>query len=69
MPSAYSRTATQALTNVTHPYVERLADFGAIEACRNDPALASGLSCHRGELMSQIVAEAHGLPFTPFQSD
>jgi alanine dehydrogenase len=69
MPSAYSRTATQALTNVTHPYVERLADFGAIEACRKDAALASGLSCHRGELTSQIVAEAHGLPFTPFQPD
>jgi len=66
MPGAYARTATQALTNVTHPYVERLADLGALEACRKDPALACGLSCHGGELNAQTVADAHGLPFTPF---
>jgi alanine dehydrogenase len=66
MPGAYARTATQALVNVTHSYVEKLAASGTIEACRKDPALASGLSCHRGELKSQIVAEAHDLPFTPF---
>jgi alanine dehydrogenase len=69
MPGAYSRTATQALTNVTHSYVERLADLGTIEACRKDPALASGLSCHEGKLLSRTVAEAHGLPFTPYESD
>lgn len=67
MPGAYARTATQALTNVTHPYVERLADLGAVEACRKDPPLASGLSCHRGKLTCQTVADAHGLPFTAFE--
>ena len=38
MPGAYSRTATQALTNVTHRYVELLADHGVAEACRLQPA-------------------------------
>jgi alanine dehydrogenase len=66
MPGAYARTATQALTNVTFPYVERLADLGAVEACRKDPGLASGVSCHDGALTSPTVAEAHGLPLTPF---
>ena len=28
MPAAYSRTTTQALTNVTHRYVEMLANHG-----------------------------------------
>lgn len=69
MPGAYARTATQALTNVTHPYVERLANLGAVEACRKDPSLAHGLSCYGGALTSQTVAEAHGLPYTPFQAE
>ena len=33
MPAAYSRTATQALTNVTHRYVEMLANHGLAGAC------------------------------------
>ena len=33
MPAAYARTATQALTNVTYPYVQLLADFGLEKAC------------------------------------
>ena len=33
MPAAYSRTVTQALTNVTHRYVEMLANHGLAGAC------------------------------------
>ena len=69
MPGADSRTATQALTNVTHPYVEKLADLGVIGACRMDSGLASGLSCHDGALISQTVAEAHGMPYTAFETN
>src|SRR3954447_14309313 len=39
MPGAYARTATQALTNVTHRYVELLADLGLADACNKQPAL------------------------------
>src|SRR5207344_2841248 len=37
MPAAYARTATQALTNVTYPYVEALADHPLPEALRRFP--------------------------------
>ena len=40
MPGAYARTATQALVNVTYPYIEALADFGLAEATRRQPGLA-----------------------------
>lgn len=65
MPAAYARTATQALTNVTYPYVELLADHGLAEACRRLPALAGGVNVHDGKLTCPAVAEAHQLPCTP----
>lgn len=64
MPGAYARTATQALTNVTFPYVEALADHGLKEACRRHPALVSGVNVQAGKLTCKAVAEAHGIPFT-----
>jgi len=50
MPGAYARTATQALTNVTHRYVEMLADHGVAEACRLQPALAGGINIQNGRI-------------------
>ena len=44
MPGAYARTATQALTNVTHRYVELLADLGLADACQKQPALIGGIN-------------------------
>lgn len=64
MPGAYARTATQALTNVTYPYLENLADHGLAEACRRQPALLSGINVQNGKLTCRAVAEAHGLPYT-----
>lgn len=63
MPGAYPRTATQALVNVTHVFVEQLADLGLAEACRRQPALRGGVNVHAGRLTNRAVAEAHGLPF------
>jgi len=62
MPAAYARTATQALTNVTFPYIETLADHGLAEACRREPALVSGINLMDGRLTCEAVAGAHGLP-------
>ena len=64
MPGAYARTATQALTNVTFPYVEALADHGLKEACRRHPSLVSGINVQGGKLTCRAVAEAHSMPFT-----
>ncbi len=63
MPGAYSRTSTQALSNVTERYLLTLADLGVTEALRKDRNLAKGLNVHQGQLTSAPVAGAHGLPF------
>lgn len=63
MPGAYARTATQALTNVTFPYVQWLADGGLAEACARHPELVGGINIRHGRLTNKAVAEAHGLPW------
>lgn len=68
MPGAYSRTATQALTNVTHRFVEFLADHGLAEACQRQPALRGGINVHDGQITYRAVADAHGLPFSELKS-
>ena len=65
MPAAYARTATQALTNVTYPYVELLADLGLESACEKQPALLGGINTRDGRLTCKAVAEAHGLKREP----
>jgi alanine dehydrogenase len=67
MPGAYARTATQALTNVTYPYLEALAEHGLTDACRKFDGLIGGVNVIDGHLAIQAVAEAHGLPFEPFK--
>lgn len=62
MPGAVPHTSTQALTNATLPYVQRLADLGWRRAMAADPTLAAGLSVHAGTLTSREVAAALGLP-------
>ena len=61
MPAAYSRTATQALTNVTYPYIELLADLGLAEACQRNPALVSGINVMNHKVTNPAVAHAHGM--------
>jgi alanine dehydrogenase len=64
MPAAYARTATQALTNVTFPYIENLADRPLAEALVRQPQLVAGVNVHAGQLTHPTVAQAHGLTFT-----
>jgi alanine dehydrogenase len=65
MPAAYSRTATQALTNVTYRYVQLLADLGLEGACKKQPTLIGGINTRDGRLTCRAVAEAHGLKWEP----
>jgi len=65
MPGAYARTATQALVNVTHRYIELLADHGLAEACLKQPALVGGINVMEGKLTCRAVAEAHGMLHSP----
>ena len=64
MPGAYARTATQALTNVTHRYVELLADLGLADACQKQPALIGGINVMNGQVTHKAVADAHGMKFS-----
>ena len=61
MPGAVARTATQALNNVTLPYVLRLADAGWYAALKADPGFAKGLNVSGGQIKHPAVAEALGL--------
>ena len=59
MPAAYARTATQALTNVTYPYIELLAEHGLEAACQRMPGLRSGINIMDGQILQPAVAAAH----------
>jgi len=64
IPGAVARTSTLALTSATLPYLVRVAEHGVTGAAAADPALRHGLSTLGGKLVTEPVAEAHGLPFT-----
>jgi len=66
MPGAYARTATQALTNVTYPYIEGLADNDLGDACQRHPGLAQGINILDGKVTYKAVADAHGLDYDPY---
>jgi len=68
MPGAYSRTATQALNNVTHPWTMLIADKGLAGACQTRKELLGGINVIAGQLSCQPVAEAHGIPFSPHEA-
>jgi alanine dehydrogenase len=68
MPGAYARTATQALINVTHPYIELLASHGLTEACRLRPSLHGAVNVIDGKVACPAVAGAHALPHHPWQA-
>jgi alanine dehydrogenase len=65
MPGAVPVTSTFALTNVTLPYVEAIAEHGVREAIARDPALARGVNVLDGKLTYEAVADAHGLDYSP----
>ena len=65
MPGAVPVTSTKALTNVTLPYVEAIADKGIAGAIADDPALAKGVNVVGGKITYEAVAQAHDLPYTP----
>lgn len=64
MPGAYSRTATQALNNVTHSWTLLMADRGLAGACQVRPELIGGIQTIAGKLTCKPVAEAHALDYT-----
>ena len=62
MPGAVARTSTFALTNVTLPYLESLADDGLAGFLGHGEHVAQGLNVHQGRIYHAGVASAFGLP-------
>ncbi len=58
MPGAVPYTSTVALTNVTLPYVLKLANLGWEEACRQDFSLQKGLNIVEGKVIYKEIMEA-----------
>lgn len=65
MPGAYARTATQALANVTFPFIQSIAAHGLEGAVRAQPGLLPGINIMGGVTRCKAVAEAHGLEYQP----
>jgi alanine dehydrogenase len=57
MPGAYARTSTFALNNATIQFGIELANKGAEQACKDDPALKRGLNIYKGILTCEPVAD------------
>jgi alanine dehydrogenase len=67
VPGAVPHTSTHALTNVTVPYVEAIANAGLVEALRAYPPLARGVNVFAGRVTNAGVAAAHRVPQAPLQ--
>jgi alanine dehydrogenase len=63
MPGAVPITSTKALTNVTLPYVLKLANEGVRDALLDDVVLGRGANVVAGQVTNLEVAEAVGVPF------
>ncbi len=61
MPGAVPYTSTMALTNVTLPYVLKLANNGWQSACRMDKSLEKGLNIVEGEVVYKEIVESFAL--------
>ncbi|MDO6519760.1 alanine dehydrogenase [Zobellia uliginosa] len=58
MPGAVPHTSTMALTNVTLPYVIKLANLGWQKATEEDACLQKGLNIIEGEIVYDEIKEA-----------
>ena len=68
MPGAVPRTSTFALHNATLGHAIALAEKGWERACADDPLLTKGLNVCHGKITYEAVAEAHGLPYSPWSA-
>lgn len=64
IPGAVARTSTLALTNVTLPYIEALADKSFEQAIADDLGLQQGVTTYKGYLTSRPVAEGLNRDYT-----
>ena len=63
MPGAVPRTSTLALTNVTFPYIKRIADLGYMNYLKNSKEFLGGLNIFKGKVTYKGVSEAFNIPY------
>jgi alanine dehydrogenase len=68
IPGAVPRTATLGLTNVTLPYVLKIANKGFIKAIQEDEALLKGVNTMNGHVTYKAVADAHNIEYKDIHS-
>jgi alanine dehydrogenase len=60
MPGVFSKTSTIALTNLTLPYIKKIAK-SSIKVFKEDPEIKTGLNLFKGRISYKKVAEDHNL--------
>lgn len=66
MPGAVPRTSTFALTNVTLPFAQTIADKGIHQAAAENPALRQGINVINGKLTNSEVAASQGRAYEKY---
>ncbi|MAT14367.1 MAG: alanine dehydrogenase [Planctomyces sp.] len=66
MPGAVGRTSTYALSNVTFPYIFRIANLGLEQAAATVPGIVSAINVFNGKITNEAVARTFGLDYEPF---
>ncbi len=64
IPGAVPRTSTLALTNVTLPYILKIANQGLIPAVNGDYALAKGMNTYAGKIVHDVVSKSLKMEYT-----
>ena len=67
MPGAMPVTSTVALTNVTLPYVVKIADKGLVKAASENSSIRHGINIIGGKVVYKAVADSFDLPFTALE--
>jgi len=65
IPGAVPVTASTGYSKAIQPFVALIAEIGAVEACREKPWLARGLTCVDGTLILEETGRLQDRPFTP----
>jgi len=63
IPGAVPKTSTQALNNVTLPYIKLIASKGWREACSINIGLSKGINILNGKIVYQPIAQAFDLQY------
>ena len=61
MPGSVPITSTQALNQVTLPYIRKIATKGLKEALMDDMGLMSGLNIQAGKIVHESVIDSIGI--------